>query len=334
MDSNDSTKRLYSNPEKRFLLIGAPLILALFILSGVAWHVLSAPRGNSYPVRFVVPLNASSVTIKDKLITERHLRYSWVFHLFERGDIEPGGYIIEKPMSIFALLDHLHQPPALRWVVIPEGYRKEQIAERLALTLAWGRESVRDFIAIDNDPDSNTSEGVYFPDTYLIGVNEAGTEVAARLNRRFSEVFAPYAKEALEQNIRWQTIIKIASIIQREAAGSSDMRLISGIIWNRLLQDQKLDIDATVQYARDTYENYEIKEACARDGLALCPGWTKTYHGNAAKSHGWWRPIESADKNLSFFNTYRASGLPERPIGNPGLAAIEAALRPEETKCF
>jgi UPF0755 protein len=95
-------------------------------------------------------------------------------------------------------------------------------------------------------------------------------------------------------------------LIQREAAGKDDMALISGVIWNRLLNDQPLEIDATIQYAR------------VNDGS------------------GWWAPIKASDIDTidSAYNTYKNTGLPPTPISNPGLDAIEAALNPEETECF
>jgi UPF0755 protein len=107
-------------------------------------------------------------------------------------------------------------------------------------------------------------------------------------------------------NTSYATGIKLASIIQREAAGKDDMPLIAGIMWNRLNSDMNLEIDATVQYAR---------------------GKTDT---------GWWAPVTADDiRNIdSPYNTYKNKGLPPYPIGNPGLDAIEATLHPAETECL
>ena len=84
------------------------------------------------------------------------------------------------------------------------------------------------------------------------------------------------------------------------------MNLISGVIWNRLLNDQKLDIDATIQYAT----------------------------GKVGKQ--WWEPLTGADIRNTFspYNTYKNKGLPPTPIANPGIATIKAALNPEDTDCF
>jgi UPF0755 protein len=149
-------------------------------------------------------------------------------------------------------------------------------------------------------------EGVYFPDTYLIPVDENGLDTAKRMRIRFNEKFEGYPEKFAEKDVLWTTGLKVASIIQREAAGRQDMALISGVIWNRLLKDQPLEIDATVQYAREN------------------------------TGSGWWAPIKASDIDDidSAYNTYKNEGLPPTPISNPGIDAIEAALNPEETDCF
>jgi len=124
--------------------------------------------------------------------------------------------------------------------------------------------------------------------------------------RHFDEKFAPYLPQFAKQNIIWTTGLRLASIVQREAAGKQDMPLIAGILWNRLLKEMKLEVDATVQYAR---------------------GKTET---------GWWAPIKPSDIGEidSPYNTYKYQGLPPHPISNPGIDAIEAVLNPTETDCL
>jgi len=117
--------------------------------------------------------------------------------------------------------------------------------------------------------------------------------------------------------------LTLASVIQREAAGTHDMKLIAGILWNRLLDGMRLQVDATVQYVRDDISHYGV----ARDHYQPLESYTS--------QGGWWAPIKPEDKNIaSPYNTYRNDGLPPHPICNPGLAAIEAVLNPEETNCF
>jgi UPF0755 protein len=192
----------------------------------------------------------------------------------------------------------------MKWIVIPEGLRKEEIADIFSSALNWSSSTEAEFLA-DTNTNPEYVEGVYFPDTYLIPITDTPTDVVTELISQFNEQFAPYAQEAINKNIKWTTALTLASIIQREAAGDSDMPLISGILWNRLTQNMALDVDSTVQYAR----------------------------GNTPD--GWWAPITSADKKInSPFNTYLYAGLPPHPISNPGISAISAALNPATTTCL
>ena len=193
--------------------------------------------------------------------------------------------------------------PHLVKVTIPPGLRKEEDAAILAKSLHWSAAQEAEFMSASSSPDF--SEGVYFPDTYLIPSNESPTTTANRLISNFDDKFAPYEQAALKQNIKWTVLLTLASIIQREAASSSDMSLISGILWNRLNAKMPLDVDSTVQYARgDTPQ-------------------------------GWWAPITVADLKIdSPYNTYLNVGLPPHPIDSPGLDAIKAALNPATTKCL
>lgn len=98
--------------------------------------------------------------------------------------------------------------------------------------------------------------------------------------------------------------IRIASIIQREAAGPHDMRLISGIIWNRISKGMSLELDATLQYVKGTEDN-------------------------------WWPSVKSKDKYLdSPYNTYKYKGVPPGAISNPSIDAINAVYNPEKTACI
>jgi len=219
--------------------------------------------------------------------------------------IAPGAYKLSKAMNAWEISRVLKGEPYLKWVTIPEGLRKEEIADLFAQALLWSNEQKERWISTDTAMDFDHTEGVYFPDTYLIPVDEPTADVAARLRAKFEEKFTPYAKEAATQNIKWTTAMKLASIVQREAADKDDMPLIAGILWNRLLADMRLEVDATLQYIKGSKEN------------------------------GWWPKISSADKQInSPYNTYKNTGLPPHPIANPGLDAIDAVLFPEETDCF
>lgn len=199
-----------------------------------------------------------------------------------------------------------YSPSRLIAVTIPEGLRKEEIAVILTKKLGWTKDQTQEWLTVDTTKNADFTEGVYFPDTYLIPKNETPARAARRLQANFESKFASYANQALLHNVKWTTALTIASLIQREAApNQADRQLVSGIIWNRLDKKMKLEIDSTVQYARGD------------------------------KGAGYWAPIKPADKKIdSPYNTYMYAGLPPHPIANPGLNAIAAALDPATTTCL
>lgn len=225
---------------------------------------------------------------------------------FRFGEIKPGGYSLSRSMDARKLITILTSEPQLKWITLPEGLRKEEIGERLAKELHWSDEELEKWNTTYTAMEYDYREGVYFPDTYLIPVDENGLDTAKRMIIRFNERFEGYPEKFAEKDILWTTGLKVASIIQREAAGKEDMALISAVIWNRLLNDQSLEIDATIQYAR----------------------------GNTGS--GWWAPIKASEIRTidSPYNTYKNKGLPPTPISNPGIDAIEAALNPQDSECF
>jgi len=312
------------NQKIKIAIIAAASIL---ILAGagsfIAYSsVFGAPQKQAEAERFIVPLGAED-TIK-KLHDDGFIKSEWALGYALKGkQIEPGGYKISKSMTAWQIADALKEP-YMKWVVIPEGLRKEQIAELIGDELGWDQEAKTKWVGNYTAMNYDEIEGVYFPDTYLLPVDETGLQIAERLRTKFNTMLEPYYKKALKQNIKWNTLLKIASIVQREAAGKDDMPLIAGILWNRLLSSpqMKLEIDATVQYARDSVTHYGKAPADVQ-----LSGYTS--------QGSWWTPIKTEDIKIdSPYNTYLNKGLPPHPICNPGIEAINAVLNSAETKCL
>ena len=247
----------------------------------------------------------------ERLVEGGYIKSRWILPIarlmtLRFGGIEPGGYKISQSMSARELVMILTSEPQLKWITFPEGLRKEEIGERLAKQLHWTNEELEKWNNTYTAMQYDYREGVYFPDTYLIPVDENGLDTAKRMINRFNERFQGYPDMFAAKNIKWTTALTLASIIQREAAGSHDMPLIAGILWNRLDKNKQLEIDATVQYARGKTEK------------------------------GWWTPIKGSETRSleSPFNTYLNKGLPPHPISNPGMDAIDAVLNPQETDCI
>ena len=300
-----------SRKSKIIIVIG---ILVVFIgasLGGVYYLLFSTTQREATESVFIVGKKQTLEQIMDKLKSQGFIKNKIAFKslLFIKNkdkEIETGGYRMSKNMNAWKVAEKITSVPDMKWVTIPEGYRKEQIGEILADTFGWNDEELDKWNTVYTKMNVDYLEGAYFPDTYLIPVDESGLDMAKRMMRRFDEQFAPYIKQFAQQNIKWTTGLTLASIIQREAGSKADMPLIAGIMWNRLNQNMNLEIDATVQYARGKAED------------------------------GWWDPIKSQDIDIidSPYNTYKYKGLPPHPICNPGLDAIEAVLNPTETECL
>jgi UPF0755 protein len=272
-------------------------------------HLFGPPGADTTEQSFVVSPGETPGDIADRLKTAGLIKSEFAFRIAYLEDLagrgaRPGGYELSPAMDAWTVASTLAESPYLAWVTIPPGLRKEQIADLLTQDLSWTDAEKEEWVTIDTAPSPSYVEGVYYPDTYLIPSDDTPAEVAQRLRDRFAEVFQPYAEAAAAQNIKWTTVLTIASLIEREAAGP-DMKLIAGIIWNRLDKGMALQLDASLQYIK----------------------------GNDVT--GWWPVVHSDDKYLdSPFNTYAHTGLPPHPIAEPSLAAIAAVLNPATTTCI
>ena len=279
------------------------LTIGIAVFTFAFLYQFSAPQKGAEEERIVINPATTEEELIPKLKEQGYIRSEWAFKfVLERkgweGKIDPGGYMVSKNMDAWILADTLVRFPYQKWVVIPEGLRKEQIAEIAKEKLGWTEDTKEEFLA-------NAEEGYLFPDTYLLQVlnfENAGKTAAERMKNQFNEKVADLFEEAKEKNIRNDTLIVLASLVQREAANEDEMPLIAGVIWNRWLQDMKFEIDATIQYA-------------------------------LGKSGNWWPVVKPKDYKLdSPYNTYLHKGRSPSPICNPGLAAIDAVINSEDSE--
>jgi len=284
------------------------LVIVLFIFF---YRSLFGPVGGAKESLFIVPKDQNGFDVVQKLEEGKFIKNSALFKFFKNTfllhiSIEPGGYRLNGAMWAWDILKKINGKPDLLWVSFGGCLRKEQIGEILGHALGWSDGELEKWNTQYTNVQPEYFEGVYYPDTYLLPVNEAGDKIAKRLIDRFNEKFSPLADKYIAANIRWVTGLKIASLIAREAAGKQDMHLISGIIWNRLDIGMPLQIDATMQYTLG-----------------------KNSQGK------WWGTIDINEKqNNSPYNSYLYKGLPPTPICSPSIDYIEAALNPQETDCL
>jgi UPF0755 protein len=291
--------------------------LAAGLIGGVvaallAWFLIALFQPFAGPdrgaLRVVVPKGSGVGDIADLLERRGVVSSSFFFRVRatlagKGGELKPGLYRLKRDMSYGAALDSLvaGPRPEILTLTIPEGVSRPEVKSLIGGSLPG------DYLAATRsssllDPrrygaeGAQSLEGFLFPATYQLKRGSSlGRLVEQQLRafkRKFRQVDLRYARS---KNLTPYDVLTIASMIEREARLPRERRLIASVIYNRLHRHMPLGIDATIRFAT----------------------------GN------WNRPLTtSALASRSRYNTRRRVGLPPGPIGNPGLASIEAAAKP------
>ena len=275
---------------------------------GTWWTALPPPALRAGPRTVEVPAQQGVVEVAGRLAEAGVIRSRATFVALAvvRGtarSLRAGEYEVPQGGSLLATLELLESgkvKPHL--VVLPEGSTVRELARRLE---AEGLASAEDVLRIASSPffvqslgiEAASVEGYLHPDTYQVTKGMRVEEILGRMAHRFrSKVATPeIVTEARGRGLTLHQLLTFASIIEKEAVLPEERTVIAGVFWNRLRRDMPLQADPTVAYA------------VGKEGRA---------------------PTRSDLLVDSPFNTYRHRGLPPGPIGNPGLAAVQAVLHP------
>ena len=171
-------------------------------------------------------------------------------------------------------------------------------------------------------------EGYLFPDTYDFYVGEDLDSVIrkflanyrrkvyqtkSRVNGFEKKVTIAQRAEAIGMSM--EDVLTLASLIQAEAADEHDMYMISSVLHNRL----------------SIMENNGGISWYGESGLTMLQLDSTLFYPYATQADV---PIAQRNTYVSKYSTYDYEGLPAGPICNPGLAAIEAAVSPNDTNYF
>lgn len=160
-------------------------------------------------------------------------------------------------------------------------------------------ESIKKIPIVKDLPQNADLEGYLFPDTYRLYKNFTAEDLVVKMLTNFDAKLTPELRaEITKSKYSLKEIITMASLLEKEVRTEKEMKIVSGLFWNRIEVGQALQSCASLAYilgvnkAQYSYEDTQIK---------------------------------------SSYNTYQHPGLTPTPIGNPGLRAIQAALYPTET---
>lgn len=197
--------------------------------------------------------------------------------------------------------------PVGRIIVIWPGERKEELTNNIGDIMRWSDAQREEFVDLVSDAAPAQSEGKFYPGRYVTHRHATPQDIAGQIHGEFVAEIASRYPDELDSTIPLTDVLTIASLLEREASDFTNMREVSGVIWNRLFIDMPLQLDATLQYAK----------------------------ANDPAQPSWWPVPRPADKFLdSPYNTYQNTGLPPGPIANVSAEAVLAALNPRQTDCL
>ncbi|HCC84325.1 MAG TPA: endolytic transglycosylase MltG [Candidatus Pacebacteria bacterium] len=280
-------------------------LIALTVVAGGLWWVLQPAQVTQTGTQaFIVPKGQSVKLIGQRLEQAGLIKHQLVFSLVVRWlglttKIQAGTFQLSPSWSVSKISQELTQGTNDLWITLPEGWRREEMAEYLS------KQELTEFNQADFLALTLKKEGQLFPDTYLVPRQITAEGLVAILTLTFDKkITQGLSSELAQSQLTPNQILVLASLIEREAAEVDQMRQVSGVMHNRLDLGMPLQIDATLQYAK----------------------------GYSANEKTWWGTPLAADKTFkSAFNTYLNPGLPPAPIANPGLSAIMSALKPTES---
>lgn len=232
--------------------------------------------------------------------------------------IQAGVYLFDPQLTPIQIAEIIHDndPQKVRFSFLP-GWRVEEVA---ALIPNSGLDfSEEEFLTIVYSPPGSLTEEINIKPNHLEGLLFAGSynfhreigpeEMIGEMVRTFfSNLPENYEGKIKEKDLTIYEAITLASIIQKEAVVKEEAPLIASVFLNRLEAKMPLQSDPTVQYALGFIDD----------------------------QNSWWKnPLSADDLQInSPFNTYNNTGIPPRPICNPGMDALLAIAYPATTDFY
>lgn len=280
-------------PRPLFILVAFGVLIAA-ALSAVL-YTNSAPSDFPVGEEITIHKGASLASIAAILDEKRVIRSAFLFRSIiiffgAQTSLQAGAHQFDRPLSTYTVarsfINQSSRAP-LSKVTIPEGSTLADFDAIISGALPHIEKGALTALVKE--------EGVLFPDTYLWGSDVSVEEMVTAMKENQREKLAPLQGAIAAHALTESEVITLASIVEREANDEESMRMVAGILLERLRIDMPLQVDAPFMYL------------LGKTSAELTP--------------------EDLDMD-SPFNTYRYYGLPPSPIGSPGITAIQAVLEP------
>jgi len=294
------------------------IILTLLFLSIIVIYnrKIKISVGSNLDKKFIIESGQGLSNIADDLKEEGLIKSKFFFKVYakvngQQASFRSGSFDLNTDMNIKEITEELTKKNYLKpeeKLTFIEGWTLKDYSDLLSKSNLSGTEDFlklverdysRDFSFLKDKPKNKNLEGYLFPDTYRFFTDVSGEEVVLKMLSNFDNKLTPKMREDISsQGKTIFEIITMASVIEKEVRSEKDMKIVSGIFWDRIKNGQALESCATLAYILGVNKpQYSYEDT----------------------------RIESP------YNTYINRGLPAGPIANPGIKAIEAAVYPEYT---
>lgn len=212
--------------------------------------------------------------------------------------VSPGTHKINLKISGAEALKQLLDPNRIVDLIkVTEGAWNSEVFLELAASQNWSEDPLNSAKLVQLPEGITALEGVLFPAQYSFAEGTSQVDALQSMVRRFTQAISNLDFVDPTGKLNTQQLVILASLIQAEG-DTRDFAKISRVIRNRLDIGMRLQLDSTIHYLKKT-----------RGQIFLSSNSTKL---------------------KSPYNTYQNNGLPPAPIGNPGLAALKAAIAPSD----
>jgi UPF0755 protein len=280
----------------------------LFIVGGLlaalgswAWLTFTAPGPLKTKTVYEIPKNLDRTQIAATLEEKGIIADARVFsaaaavNAMRGGRLKPGEYEFAAGATMDEVLGMITAGRFMTYkVTIPEGWTSQMVVNRLT-----------EQKELDGEIKAVPPEGSILPDTYVFRRGLTRQKMLEDMQAAETKLLDTLwkARPPTTKLKSPEELVTLASIVEKETGVAEERPKVASVFLNRLNEKMRLQSDPTTIY-----------------GIV----------GGKGKLD---RPLTRADLEASTpYNTYTINGLPPGPIANPGRAALEAVLNPEDTK--
>ncbi|NCC71486.1 endolytic transglycosylase MltG, partial [bacterium] len=244
------------------------IILTLLFLSIIVIYnrKIKISVGSNLDKKFIIESGQGLSNIADDLKEEGLIKSKFFFKVYakvngQQASFRSGSFDLNTDMNIKEITEELTKKNYLKpeeKLTFIEGWTLKDYSDLLSKSNLSGTEDFlklverdysRDFSFLKDKPKNKNLEGYLFPDTYRFFTDVSGEEVVLKMLSNFDNKLTPKMREDISsQEKTIFEIITMASVIEKEVRSEKDMKIVSGIFWDRIKNSQALESCATLAY--------------------------------------------------------------------------------------